>query len=299
MKRHISKTITQPLLKIKNLFFGGSYVGGSNSLMNKYFDLARDAKSWSNVPTKDDFNWTLYDIHYRGEIEESGKEFAISLHEGDYVFLDNALLINKLDVRPLHPNHQLLYETILQLHPGSVFEIGVGNGMHLHNLHVLSPRTTFSGIDRSVGQLKFLRESFPNLSAEIRQFDATIPFSGQFSMVDVAFTQTVLMHIKTDRTHLVALANLFNIATKQVVLMENWTNHEFMKDIKYLIEQKMISWKTVHIYYRVSKQDPRTKVMICSKSPLQYPELIDYSVMKKGLERPSVFLRFFRWLRTA
>lgn len=269
----------------------------SNELMNKYFVLAKDNKMWSGVPDKDDFNWSLYNLHYRGELELISKKNTLTLSKNDYHFFGNELVRINKDVLPLHPNHKLLYETILQLNPESVFELGCGNGMHLNNLQTLSQKIKLSGIDRSKDQVEFFHESYPNLKAEIKQYDATMPFGNSFPKVDVAYTQAVIMHIKTNDSHLVALANLFNVAKKQVILMENWNSHKFMKDTRYLFDKKLISWENLYVYYRVSKENPNTRLMVCSQYPLDYPVLTNYEEMRKGLESQGLLYRFKKWLK--
>jgi hypothetical protein len=46
---------------------------------------------------KDTFNWSLYNLHYRGELKQSLKEFTQTLNEGDYIFSDKNL--NKLTIK--------------------------------------------------------------------------------------------------------------------------------------------------------------------------------------------------------
>src|SRR5688500_10692823 len=86
----------------------------------------------------DDFNWEFYNLHYRAEMDNLEKEFTTLLKEGDYKLSSSGLVKSDTLGKPLHPNWRLLYETVLELKPASVFEMGVGNGMHLYNLHVLN-----------------------------------------------------------------------------------------------------------------------------------------------------------------
>ena len=94
---------------------------------------------------------------------------------------------------------------------------------HIKNLMLLAPNIEFYGCDRSVDQLDFALKRSPILSGKIFQFDITMPFSPKLPEVDIAYTQAVIMHIKTGNGHIVGLANMFKAAAKQVVLMENWT----------------------------------------------------------------------------
>jgi trans-aconitate methyltransferase len=181
-----------------------------------------------------------------------------------------------------------LYETIIQLKPAAALEIGCGNGMHIHNLHILSPDIKLFGIDRSEDQIAYLREMNPHLINSIKQWDAAEPFTADMFPVaiDIAYSQAVIMHIKEGDKHLRALQNMFRIAKKQVVLLENWLHHDFMEDILSLHKQKLISWDKLYLYYRApanTEKDNR-HIMICSSVPLQYPVLTDYSVLRSSCD---------------
>jgi SAM-dependent methyltransferase len=219
---------------------------------------------------KDTFDWSLYTLHYKGELKESSKEFTQSLKKGDYEFRDSRLEKTNDQIKPVHFNHHLLYETILQLKPESVFELGCGNGVHLHNLQILSPELKLSGIDLLEGQLKFMRQSYPGLDADVKQMDATIPFPDGMAKVDLAFSQAVLMHIHTDDLHRVALANMFKVAKKYVVLYESERRHKYVDDIKMLFDEKKIPWDHIYIYTRINELSGAPTSWICSRERLEY-----------------------------
>lgn len=231
--------------------------------------------------SKDDFHWNIYTHHYRGEMEQLAKDHILLLKTDDYVFRGQHLEKNNQSIKPLHPNWSALYETILQLQPKSVVEAGCGNGMHLHNLKVLSPDLVVSGLDRSSGQLEYLKELNPELEDCIKIFDLTQSLPQNLSSsADVCYSQAVIMHIKTNDLHMQALANMFTIATKQVVLMENWKHHHFMDDILSLHSRKMIPWKQVYLYYRLSQELQKPHIMVCSSVPLDYPVLDNYDTLR-------------------
>lgn len=237
----------------------------------------------NDLKNKDTFNWSYYNLHYRGELKDSAKEFNNYLKPDDYSFSNGELLKINKDILPLHPNHQLLYETILQLNPASIFELGCGNGMHLYNLGILKPDLKLSGVDLLAEQIKFLRQTFPDLKAEIKQIDATNLFTENFiPKSDLSFSQTVIMHIHTGEAHKIAMANMFNMANKYVVLMEKWKNHNYLDDIREIFEKKQISWEKIYFYYRETNTEPKTFIMICSNSPLNYPELTNYNVFPQS-----------------
>jgi SAM-dependent methyltransferase len=252
-------------------------------IVSRFSEPARAAKPSQFVD--DDFDWRTYHDHYQGELASIQETHTLQLTEGgDYTF-DGGGLTRRTSIAPLHPNHRLLYETILQLAPTSVLEVGCGGGDHLRNFQLLSPRITYHGVDRSEEQLNLLKKRNPGLRAEIGQRDITLPFSELWSRVDTCYTQAVIMHIKTGNGHLVALANLFKLATKHVVLMENWRHHEFLDDVRFLHRNRMIPWEHLYSYVRRSPElDNRPHLLVFSSSPLDYEPLHDYEALLSGVE---------------
>ena len=228
---------------------------------------------------KDMFNWTLYNLHYKGELKEARKNYTLTLKHGDYQFRDSQLLKNNKNIKPLHSSHHLLYETIMQLNPQSVFEMGCGTGMHLHNLQTLLPEAKICGVDLSSQQLNDLKKTYPTMSNNVKQADATTHWTKlPFEACDVAFTQAVIMHIHTGDAHLMALENLFKMSKKYVILYESMKNHPFLNDIKKLHSEKKIAWDNIFFYYRINEENSLPTSMICSNTKLNYPELTNYSV---------------------
>lgn len=221
----------------------------------------------------DDFNWEVYNTEYREEINHIQKSHTLKLKNGDYR-LDGANLVNFAGILPLHPNHRLLYETLLLLKPASVVEVGCGGGDHLYNLKQLLPKCLVHGLDRSDKQLAFVVERSPELKNALQRYDATMPFSKKLPKVELAFTQAVIMHIQTGNAHLSALANLFAMASKQVVLMENWKQHAFLSDIKFLYKEGMIPWENIHFYFRRCPElNNKPHLMVVSSEPLDFEVL--------------------------
>jgi SAM-dependent methyltransferase len=230
----------------------------------------------------DMFNWDKYHLHFRGEVAELEKDYTTGLKKNDYRFIDGHLVKANPDIKPIHPLRFLIYETVLQLNPTSVFELGCGHGMHLHSLQVLKPDLVLAGIDRSAKQLEFLQESFPDLQAQVAVKDATIAFDQDLiGKYDLGFTNAVIMHIHFAETHKVALANLFNTCRKYVILAERWKNHSFMDDIKELHAKKIINWQNINFYYKKSP-DTDMCIMICSPEILPYEILTDYNLLPQN-----------------
>jgi len=230
----------------------------------------------------DEFDWQYYSNHYQYELSQVQKDHTLILKKDDYIFSNGELLLNK-DILPLHPNYRLIYETILQLSPQSVFELGCGGGDHLHNLSILNPNIKLHGVDISEKQIKLLHRRHKDLKADIRIFDITKPHPKNSPIVDVVFTQAVLMHLQTKNNHLKAIENLFNHSKNQVILMENWERHNFMQDIQKMHEKQLIKWKDIFFYYRVSKEFNKPHLMIISNNPLKYPILNNYEVLSRNV----------------
>jgi len=227
---------------------------------------------------KDMFNWSLYSLHYKGELIEAKKTTSIEIKPGDYVLENDRLIKKNWAIKPLHLSHRFLYETIMLLRPKSIFEMGCGAGMHLNNLQALLPNVALTGIDLLESQIIILRRTFPLLNATIKVTDATVPFTDNFMQpVDLAFTQAVLMHIHTENGHLNALINLFNIATKYIILMESERTHHYVDDIKKLQAEKKINWENIYFYNRLDPETKQPMSIICSKEQLPYPE---YNLLK-------------------
>lgn len=229
------------------------------------------------------FNKDTYTAMYKDQLGWWPGEHVQRLSPGDYEFSDGVLLKAKAkkDLPPLHCNHRLLYETILQLHPTSVVELGVGSGDHCHNLLVLNPDLKVYGYDLLDSQLEFLRERNPDLPFQnFLQWDITTPNEYTWRR-DIAFTQAVLMHLSEPKHYLIALANVFFVAKRQVILMENWNNHNYMGDIQGLKNHGMIEWPEIYFHYRVApERENKPHIMIISATDLKsYPVLKDYQLL--------------------
>lgn len=205
------------------------------------------------------------------------------LSSNNYVFTSGELKKINKNIKPLHPNHRLIYETILQLSPSSVFELGCGGGDHLFNLSILDPKIKLYGVDISPEQIKWLHQRHPDLKANVEPLDITLPHPDGSPVVDIAFTQAVIMHIKTGNNHLKALENLFKYARKQVILMENWTTHNFMDDIQQLFQNNSFSWTNIYFYYRRTTEHKSPYLMIISQIPLDYPKLTNYKILEDSV----------------
>lgn len=258
-------------------------MGGVVNLGYRLKKLANMVFTGKRAP--DDYDWKFYTGIYRQGLEGIEKDHALVLREGDYRF-EGGRLERKSEILPLNENHRLIYETLLQLAPGTAFEVGCGCGDHLHNIRVLDSRIGMFGIDISEGQLDFLKQRHPELGDSVRQYNITVPLKdGLLPEADIVFSQAVIMHIREN--HLVGLENMFRLARNQVLLVENWRRHEFMDDIKSLLDGKRLGWGNAHFHYRDSSVTGKPLLMIASRTPLpQYPVLEKYATLKETVEVP-------------
>lgn len=221
----------------------------------------------------DDFDWDIYTQHYKGELKHVEEIQTTVLKPGEYRFEKDSLT-KVSNIKPLHLNHHLLYETILQLQPQSVLEVGCGGGDHLHNLNVLQPSLSVYGEDLSNNQLKLLHQRHPNLRATIQQHDITSNQLAVWPPIDLVYSQAVIMHINTGDNHRTALKNMFHMARKYVLLMENWREHDFVQDLQALQAKGELSWSELHLYSRPYTGTNHPYLLVASRTSLpQYQPL--------------------------
>src|SRR5262245_51893085 len=193
--------------------------------------------------------------------------------------MEGGRLVQKTAKKPLQDDWRLLYETVLQLAPKKAVEFGCGGGDHLANLKVLSPGLDMVGMDRSKGQLKYLRKRHPDMPAKVLQHHIYEPLPEVAKGADLAYVRAVIKHVPTGDSHLRALTNLFLAASRHVLLQENWTRHRFLDDIRALHREGRIPWKEMHVHYRAMPETGRPILMVIGKEPLPYPVLEDYATL--------------------
>lgn len=232
---------------------------------------------------EDGVDWDNYSKHYEEELRILAKNYTDRLDPATIIFLNNRIQYKVENSKTLHPNHELLYETILKTGVNECMEIGCGGGDHLINLKRLNKYINLQGVDLSENQIKLLRRRNPELTTQVELYVNDITKSSiNLPKASLIFTHAVLMHISEKENRFqIALRNIFNSAKNYVVLMENWTQHNFLLAIQNEIARNA-SWENSYIYFNTSKIDPNTSCMIISKSQLDYTVLSDYEQLLMG-----------------
>jgi hypothetical protein len=229
----------------------------------------------------DDFDWTKYPRHYREELKSISRKHSLILEDANFTVLDHKIILTDNNAKPLHPNHRLLYEVIMDLNPNSIQEIGVGAGDHLHNLSKLLPSTKLFGIDRSTEQLQALRHRHPGLHAQLEVVDITESHCN-LDTAELSFTQAVLMHISELNNRFPnAVEYALDSTSKQIVLVENWSQHDYLSTFKRLIPTRD-RWRTASFHFSISHDDPTVRCMIISQTECKFPALENYDQLLQG-----------------
>jgi trans-aconitate methyltransferase len=231
----------------------------------------------------DGVNWDKYHKHYLEELKMTSKLNTLVLSNNEVDYFQNKIRYKNPKIKPLIPSHELLYQKILEINPRSVLEAGCGGGDHLHNIHELNPEIEISGFDYSYGQLSTLAKRHPLTGKQfnLQIIDLTQP-NIDLPEAALIFTHAVLMHISEKENRFQnAFRNLFQTNCEHIVLIENWTQHDFLKFSKDYIRE-FPSWNGATIYYQESDKDVEIKCMVISKKPMKMKILKDYDVMLNG-----------------
>jgi len=182
----------------------------------------------------DEFEWDLYNIHYRAEIEWNKRFFTEDLSTIDFKFIEGRMFILG-DCKPIHFTCRCIYETVYNLPAVTSFaEIGVGGGRFTANLQtILGENVRFSAYDISEKQLLFFKEQYPTVYSKITTGVLDLTENGIFEdeKPDVVMASTVLMHIQRPDAYERALQNFLQSGRKYIVLMDNWNSHNYFKDL--------------------------------------------------------------------
>lgn len=229
----------------------------------------------------DDFDWSSYHNYYREELKSISRKHSLRLSQGNFEIRNGKIVLKEANCLPLHPNHKLLYETLIMLDSNSVLEVGCGGGDHLANMMLINPNLELFGVDRSEDQLKTLVERHDCLRGHVGVSDLTV-LNTSLPSVETVYSQAVLMHISENESRLRnSLINIFTSAINHVVLMENWTQHNFLFEIEEA-SKVVADWKIHNVYYRESSDNPNIRIMIISKDVIDAEPLTDYEDLLLG-----------------
>lgn len=262
----------------KEFYFAEIMKAIVDAILNKIFLLR------NKIFDRDDFNWSRYHKNYENQIKDVEKDYTLRLSDSDFKITPRGLVVGSPSV---HENHSLLYKIIYDLDPKSILEVGCGNGDHLTNLRKIMPSkdVKLAGCDLLKGQLDFLVRRNPDLvkTSKIFVHDITVSPPIKFLTTDkpdLVYTQTVIMHIQKKRNHIKALRNLFYTSRKYIVLMENWTRHNFFEDIIKISKEKNFPWEELYVY----KVDSGKQVaLVLSRVPLMGRPII-YAPLRGNAE---------------
>ncbi len=253
----------------------------NNRITLKQALLVIEGRLLSRPKLNDDFNWDRYHLYYQQELISTGKFHTLLPQAGDFEFSEHVIKKNNPLVQDLHPNHQLLYEIILNINPKSILEVGCGGGDHLRNLKFFNPEFNALGADRSEEQIRTLKQRHPTLNTSISLNDITIEHSA-LPRADLAYTQAVLMHISETNNRLrFALNNILQAANSHIVLLENWTQHNFLIELRESINQSP-GWENSEFYFVTSLGATNVRALILSKTELQFEKLLTYDQLLQG-----------------
>lgn len=249
-----------------------AFLTGTISLKYAYYRISSQI-TFVGKRYIDGVNWKKYNKHYSEELKIIEKVNTLLITAQDFEVVNSKVILKSSDKLPLHPNAQLLYETILKLHPNSILEVGCGGGDHLANLKNLIPELEVYGIDLLENQIEFLNKRHPQNDFKLNVVD--ISKKGViFPNVDVIYTQAVLMHITEKEMRFYnSMENLLNSSAKHLIFVENWSQHNFFETVKQITPVN--KWK---MYFNFLEGNEKTRLMIISRDEqLSFQPLLDYN----------------------
>lgn len=231
---------------------------------------------------EDDFNWDTYtSAKYGPQLTRLDREYDLRI--SDDVHFDHHRGRLETGDQKLHPNSKTIYEAIGILGVKSVLEVGCGGGDHIRNLKKIYPNLKIHGGDRSAKQLALLQSRNREIADQTFVQDITMPLSRDWPRAELVYSQAVIMHIKTAVSHLNALANMFSLAERYVLLMENFGCHHFVDDINRLHAGRHLAWDTLS--FHVHKFDGKPHCLVVAREPCALPKLDDYMSLPSAMKK--------------
>lgn len=244
---------------------------------------------------EDEYEWSGYTKEYSQQLADikahDGQDFFIT----DYMLNLVGLFEKELPktalkfVDNLHDNWKQIYETAFRhvQHIQSIYEVGVGGGYHLKNLHKLFPKAWIAGCDLLQTQIDFAKE-FSQLPPEIMENIELRDFTKDYVLpmqYDFVFTQAVIMHMSTEHAK-AALLNMAKASKKYIFLVEGVANHDRWFDfVKATLPDWDFQLTTEHIDYGIllTKKEP-TVLPLSPRSELS--EIQQQQIMGRMNRKP-------------
>lgn len=238
--------------------------------------------SLKRISSGDDFNWDSYSRHYSEELKSIERSTRLVINSEDIIKVERGKIALREISQVLLPSHHALYEAITWFEAKSVFEAGFGGGDHLANLSTINGGLTLSGVDRLPSQLEILQERHPGLQGDFIVGDLTAPLTGEFPLGnEIVYSHAVLMHISERNGRFqTAINNVVRLASRAVVLVENWSQHDFLKALSAALDSaKKESWK---IYIHESSSFPGNYALVACDEDLPLIPIDHYDQLLRG-----------------
>jgi SAM-dependent methyltransferase len=223
---------------------------------------------------RDEYDWHKYTETYKDQVFGiAAPSFTIDLSDGKFRFVDGKIQLDTA-LLPLQESARILYEISHALRPNSILEVGCGAGGNLYNIKKILPDVKINGFDLLGSQIELFQKLYPEFKGRSNIFTHDITLSPPNIKADMVYTCTVIMHIHGHNRHLKALMNMFHAANEHVVLVEDWTKHDFYRSLLEVFKTKGFPWQTKYMYYYDSGKGI---AVIISKHPLK-----GYSVLSSN-----------------
>ena len=173
---------------------------------------------------KDEFNWGAYPSAYAQQKAQLMKSHTHLLTEDNHDLVAGQIIMRQ-GAKPLHAQHKILYETILEINPADVHEFGCGWGDHLANIRLLNPNIEVFGSDISAKQIEEASKRHEWMKHYLWQLDIT---KAPDCMYDLVYTQAVLIHLSDDNLKK-AILNIAISARRYILMEENFFRRDYIK----------------------------------------------------------------------
>ena len=166
------------------------------------------------MKVEDEYVWQNYTAEYTAQLKE------IERDDDNVFFITNYTAENNvIDFHDnLHPNWKEIYQTVYELKPKTILEMGCGGCYHIKNVHTLLPEAKITGVDLLRTQLDFGR-AFSKLPESIETYQLNCVQNKTQDQHEFVFSQAVVMHLSTENA-VKMLANMRDSSPKYVMMVD-------------------------------------------------------------------------------